>query len=217
MKRTDGIVFLLLSLFAFMGLGIELLYAFLVEPILYNKGIQQWTTTQNISHWMITCITWGIVSIVLIKVSKNKFKFDLFISKGKMKNWQYICVLICIIFSFVVSYLDWNGFKIMKEFQYNGLIKFIFQYIYYAFETVLFMLIIVFGQKGFEIIFRKENIPYGGIVVAITWGFTHILTKGNIQEGLLSALGGFVYGLVYLLLNKDIKKTVLVSFCMFII
>jgi hypothetical protein len=65
--------------------------------------------------------------------------------------------------------------------------------------------------------FKKENIPYGGIILAITWGLAHIFTKGNVSVGLLSALGGFAFGIVYLLVNRDIKKTLLILFIMFIL
>lgn len=93
---------------------------------------------------------------------------------------------------------------------------FIFQYIYYAFETLLFTLILVYGQKACESWFKKKNIPYGGIILALTWGLAHTFTKGSIASGLLSALGGFAYGAVYLLVNRDIKKTLPIIFIMFV-
>lgn len=77
------------------------------------------------------------------------------------------------------------------------------------------MLIIVFGQKACEKWFKNERIPYGGIVVALTWGLAHIFTKGEILVGLMAALGGFIFGIVYLLVNRDIKKTFLLLFIMF--
>ena len=59
--------------------------------------------------------------------------------------------------SLAVSLLDWQGFKVVKKFQSNGLLKFIFQYIYYLFETALFTLIIMFGQKALEMWTKKET------------------------------------------------------------
>lgn len=50
----------------------------------------------------------------------------------------------------IISYIDCNGLKVVKEFKYNGLIKFIFQYIYYTFEVMLVALILIFSQKTFE-------------------------------------------------------------------
>lgn len=93
--------------------------------------------------------------------------------------------------------------------------KFIFQYIYYFFETFLFSLIIIFGQRACEIWFKRENIPYGGIVLALTWGIGHILSKGSLTVGLLSALGGFLFGAAYLIVGRDYRKTLPLLFIMF--
>lgn len=209
--------YIFLGLYAFAGLGMEVLYAFLLEPAIYHAQMQEWNTTQNIIHWTITCITWGIIAFRLCRLSKDKYEFDLLKTGSHVKAWQWICVLICVVFSLIVSYMDWNGFKIVKEYFANGPVKFVFQYIYYLFETVLFMLIIIFAQKALETLFKNPKIPYGGIICAVTWGLGHIFTKGSVRTGLLSALSGFMYGVVYLLLNRDIKKTYPVLFVMFML
>lgn len=216
-KDVKGINYLCLALCAFVGLGTEAIYAYLLEPIIYSRQMADWNVGQYIIHWIITCITWGIITYIILKVSKRRYGFDIFITEGKMKMWQWLCVILCIVFSLCISYWNWNGFKVVKEFQYKGLLKFIFQYIYYAFETVLFTLILVYGQKAFELWFKKKNIPYGGIILALTWGLAHIFTKGSISVGLLSALAGFTYGIVYLLVNRDIKKTLPILFIMFML
>jgi hypothetical protein len=215
--RVKGISYMLLALNAFAGLGVEVIYAFLLEPIIYGNQMNEWNVSQSIIHWIITCITWGVITYIIVKTSKTRFGFDIFKKEGNMKTWQWLCVAVCIIFSLSVSYWDWSGFKVIKEYQYNGLLKFIFQYIYYVFETLLFTLILVYGQIAFEVWFKKRNIPYGGILLAVTWGLVHILTKGSVTVGLLSALGGFTYGIVYLLVNRDIKKTVPILFIMFVL
>lgn len=52
-----------LAMTAFGGLGLECLYAFLLEPMLYGASMQEWTTVQMILHWIITCVTWGLAHI----------------------------------------------------------------------------------------------------------------------------------------------------------
>lgn len=215
--KKRGFYYLCLALYAFLGLGIEGIYAYLLEPIIYGSQMTDWSVSHNIIHWVITCITWGIITYVLLKISKFRYGFDIFEKEGKMKMWQWVCVILCIIFSLCVSYWDWNGFKVIKEFEHNGLLKFIFQYIYYVFETALFTLILVYGQKAFEVWFKKKNIPYGGIILAATWGFAHSFTKGSVWVGLLSAIGGFTFGIIYLLVNRDIKKTLPILFIMFML
>ena len=216
-NTVKGWKYCVIALLAFAGLGLEVLIGLVIEPVLYGVQMGEWNTWQNIIHWIITCIVWGIVTYFLIRYSKKKYEFDLFKKAEPMKMWQWIAVAACIAFSLVVSFMDWNGSKVLKEFYYNGWLKFIFQYIYYMFETALFMLIIVFGQKAFEKWFQSDKIPYGGIAVALTWGLVHTFTKGSIASGLISALGGFLFGVVYLLVNRDIKKTYLLLLIMFVL
>ena len=91
-----------LALYAFAGLGLEALLAFLIEPFLYRSAMSEWTVLQNIVHWIITCVLWGIVIILLIKQAKHKYGFDVFAKSGKMKPWQWAVAVACLIFTCTV-------------------------------------------------------------------------------------------------------------------
>jgi len=216
-KKVKGMDYVWLALTAFGGLGLEALYAFLLEPMIYGCGMKDWNTWQNILHWIITCITWGIVAVYTVKSAKKDCGFNLFEKSKPIKLWQWLATLGCAVICLSTTYIDWGGSKLLIEFQRLGVLKFIFQYIYYLFEVVLFMLIIVYGQKAFEVWFKKTNIPYGGIVVALTWGMAHWFTKGSLATGLYTAFGGFCFGVVYLLLNRNIKWTYVALCIMFIL
>ncbi len=216
-KKVKGMDYIWLALTAFGGLGLEMLYAYWLEPMIYGCQMQDWVTWQRIVHWIITCITWLLVAWYTVKSAKKDCGFDLFENHEPIKPWQWIAAIGCAVVCLISTYLDWGGFKVLIEFQHLGLLKFIFQYIYYLCEVVLFMLIIVYGQKAFEVWFKKENVPYGGIVVALTWGMAHWLTKGTLAAGLYTAFGGFCFGVVYLLLNRNIKWTYVALCVMFIL
>ena len=79
------------------------------------------------------------------------------------------------------------------------------------------LLIIVFGQYAFEKWFKNDKIPYGGILVALTWGLGHWFTKGSLGTGIYTAIGGFVFGSVYLLTRRNIKLSYLFLCIMFIL
>ena len=217
-NRKENIMggdYLALGLYAFAGLGMEVLYAYLLEPVLYGAPMQDWSDTQIIIHWILTCITWGTFAFIIIKKSGEKYCFQLLEKGNPMRLWQYgLCVLFIMI-AFLIDYISWDGFKVYLEYVNKGLLLFAFQYIYYAFETMLFMLIIVFGQKACEVWFHKEKIPYGGIICGLTWGLAHIFTK-NLLTGLLGIALGFAMGSVYLLVNRDLKKAYVVLFFMFV-
>lgn len=214
MKKASGTSFLSLSLLAFAGLGLEALLAFGIEPWIYGASLGAWTTLQNIVHWVITCILWGGVSWYLIRSAKKEYGFDIFQKGQKMAAWQWALTAVFVIGSLVLSYIDWNGSKVIREFLANGPVKFVFQYIYYVFETVLVTLILVFGQMAFEAWFHRPNIPYGGIIVAITWGIGHFFTK-DFVTGVVCMISGLAFGSVYLLVNRDIRKAFPILFVMF--
>lgn len=208
--------YIILAMLAFASLGLEVLLAFGIEPLIYGAPINEWTDFQNVIHWVITCILWGTASWYIIQYAKKKYNFNIFQKGNKMAVWQWLLIILFVIGSLILSYMDWNGSKIIKEFYANGLLKFIFQYIYYVFETILVMLILVFGQNAFEKWFRRPNIPYGGIIVAITWGIGHFFTK-DILTGIMTIISGLAFGSVYLLTNRDIRKTYPILWIMFVL
>lgn len=215
-KKTTGWNYFSLGLYAFAGLGAEVIYAYFLEPKIYGAPMQEWTQMQIILHWVITCATWGFISFLLIKCAVRKYGFHTTGDKNAMKPWQRLAVVLAVILVITYSCLNWGGLKILKEYQSKGMLLFVFQYIYYAFETVLFTLIILFGQKAFEIWFRNERIPYGGILCGLTWGLAHAFTKSSLSMGLYGVIFGFILGTVYLLVNRDIRKTYILLFLMFV-
>lgn len=214
--KITGMDYLGLGLYAFGGLGMEVLYAYLLEPVLYGAPMQEWTSGQTVIHWILTCITWGIFAVVLIRTSGTKYQFPLTKKGDKL---SLIRVGVCVLFiaaAFVVDYMIWDGFKVYLEYAGKGLLLFTFQYIYYAFETMLFLLIIVFGQKACEVWFHKENFPFGGIICGVTWGLAHLFTK-DILTGITGIFLGVALGSVYLVVNRDLRKAYVVMFLMFVL
>ncbi|HQE69946.1 MAG TPA: hypothetical protein PK071_02345, partial [Atopobiaceae bacterium] len=60
-------------------------------------------------------------------------------------------------------------------------------------------------------------IPYGGILLALVWGLPHILSKEDIATGLLAAFAGFLFGAVYLFVNKDYRRALPIIALLFIV
>jgi hypothetical protein len=215
-KKITGADYLYLALYAFAGIGLELILVGVTES-LFGVSLKTYTTSQHIIHWVVICIIWLIVGIFLINLASKKYNFNLWENKSNLKGWQYIGVAICLVVSIASHYVDWEGFKPLLEFQRLGMLKFIFQYIYYLFETFLISQIVIFGQKACEKWFKNETIPYGGIILALTWGLMHIVSKGSVAIGLLSAFGGFLYGAAYLVVGKDYKKALPLMYLMFVL
>lgn len=216
MKKASGNKFLLLTLLAIAGFSLEFVLAFLLEPILFGVPLNQYSTTQYIIHWITTCVLWGTVGFGLVIIAKNVCCFNILKNGNKMVWWQWGIIIFCVFVSWIVSYNNWGGFKVIKEYNNLGLLKFTFQYVYYLFETMLVTLALVFSQKAFESWFHKDNIPYGGIVLALTWGAGHFFSK-DIFTGILCVIVSLAYGSLYLLTNRDVIKTYLFLSMMFIL
>lgn len=187
--------YLSLSLMAFGGFLLEAVLAFLIEPIVFKFLANQWSTEQQLIHWNLTCAIRETTCFLLIGRAKNEYGFYIFAPGKQMKLWQWLSISACVLLMIFASYLDWNGFKIVQEYRAYGWLRFAFQYMYYVFETALFTLIIIFGQKGFEQKFMTHNTPYGGILSGFTWGIAHAFTKGSISAGLMGAVAGFIFTL----------------------
>lgn len=215
-KKVTGADYLYLALYAFAGIGLELILVGVIEPI-FGISLETYTTAQTIIHWIVICIVWLIVGAFLIGLAKKKYNFNVWEHQSKLKTRQYLGIMICLVVSVLSHYIDWDGFKPLLEFQKLGALKFIFQYVYYLFEAFLFSLIIIFGQKACEQWFKNEVIPYGGIILSLTWGLMHIVSKGSIWVGLLSAFGGLLYGAAYLIVGKDYRKALPLMCLMFVL
>lgn len=204
-KKVTGFDYLWLSMYAVAGFCFELLLVFIEQAI--GIDINNSTSLQMIIHWVITMIAWVLIGVIITKSGKETTNFDIWENTNKkVKSWQIAAIILCFIINIAVKYIDWNGFKVIQEFQSRGTLLFIFQYMYYIAEGFLISLVIVYGQKACEIWFKKDNIPYGGIILGLTWGLGHILSKGSITVGLLSTIAGVLFGAVYLLVNRDYKK-----------
>lgn len=216
-RFLKGLGVLKYGLAAFLTLAGEAVIAYGIEQNIYGVAIEAFSKPQMILHWIFTCLLWGVSGFFICRCAKKK-GFDLFEKNDKkIKPWQWGCIAVGIAACLATSWIDWEGSKVLKEFAANGALKFVFQYIYYMFEVSLVMLIIVFGQRACEIWFGRENIPYGGIIAALTWGLGHWASKGSLAAGIVSAVCGLALGNVYLLTNRKAKLSYALLCVMFIL
>jgi cytochrome b561 len=207
-KENTAMDYLGYALYAFGGLGLEILLM-MIETSFWGVPSGSWTIKQHIIHWSITCLIWGVIGLTLLKQS-IKIR-----SKIKKVNWFMAGTIIII--SIVYTSITWNGFKPAIELSNNGIVKFIVQYLYYAVESLLILLIIAHGQMAFEKCFKNMNhIPFGALLLAMTWGIIHILTQG-MATGIYACIQSLLFGCIYLVLNKDIKYSYLAIAFMFML
>ncbi|WP_029231376.1 hypothetical protein [Butyrivibrio sp. VCB2006] len=224
-RFLQGFDFLSYGLEIFAFIGFELLLGYGIEFNLYGHEFGDFTKIQSVVHWVLTIAVWMFGAWYVTRECAKKSGVDLFknmkensLIQGakEMPLIQWVLLIGGTVLCLISTWIDWNGSKVAKEFASNGVL-FPMQYLYYLAEVVMVLLIIVFGQYAFEKWFKNDKIPYGGILVGLTWGLGHWFTKGSLGMGIYSAIGGFVFGGAYLLTNRNIKLTYLFLCIMFIL
>ena len=223
-RLKDGFDYLSYGLWAFAVIGFELLLAYGIEYNVYGTDFKGFAAWQSILHWVLTCTAWGIGAFLIMRDCKKKKGLDLIgnfksskIFDKSIKWWQWALIVIGAVLCLISTWIDWNGSKLLQEFEKRGPLLFPFQYLYYLFEVLLVLLIIIYGQTAFEKWFNNNKIPFGGILVALTWGIGHWYTKGSLGAGIYTAVGGFVFGAIYLLTNRNVKLSYILLCIMFIL
>ena len=211
----EGFDYLWCALYACAAFAIELLLVF-IEGII-GIDTSNYTALQNIVHWIITTVLWIGAGFLVIHIGKKTTGFDIWEHREKIKKWQYLALFLTFVINIIAKYLDWNGFKVLIEWNSKEPVLFIFQYLYYLAEGFLISLVIVFAQKAFEKWFIKDFIPYGGIVLGLVWGLAHIVSKGSVVVGIFSMLSGFLFGTAYLFVNRDYRKALPLVALLFIL
>ena len=222
----QGLDFLSYGLEIFAFIGFELLLGYGIEFNLYGtSNFKDFTKMQTVIHWVLTIAVWLFGAWYVVRECAKKSEVDIlknFREKSliqgakEMSLFQWALLILGTVLCLISTWIDWNGSKFLKELASRGVL-FPMQYLYYFAEVVMVLLIIVFGQYAFEKWFKNDKIPYGGILVGLTWGLGHWLTKGSLGMGIYTAIGGFVFGGAYLLTNRNIKLTYLFLCIMFIL
>lgn len=77
LKTNSAIDYMGYALYAFGGLGIEILLM-MIETSIYGHSSNTWSTTEHILHWTITSFIWAGLGIMLVKqlpaIQKKKSK-----------------------------------------------------------------------------------------------------------------------------------------------
>ncbi|KMZ55600.1 hypothetical protein [Dorea sp. D27] len=196
-----------LGLLSFAAVMLELFSIFVIERMLLHIDIANYTTGQRSLHSVITACLWAVVILSVLVYSRRRYHYPEDTEKsGRIpsKDWKaaWICLLLCK----VMTFIDWHTLKIIGESRGQSLSRIVTQYIYYIFEVGLVLLIILYGQKAAEVLLERESsVPFGGILLALTWGMFHFISRGVGIEwwnGISCIIFSLLSGLMYLKLKR---------------
>lgn len=173
--------------------------------------------------FLLTYIFW-ITGIICIRRLYKK-QYDIQVEYCQRPDRiQVLTGLLLLIVITIIDCINWHGFKVAIELMHGiknggtffGIAYFVVQYFYYFLETIFIVMIISFSQEAGTMLFKKKNIPYGGIVLAVIWGLDHIIFHG-VVDGLTTTATAVLYGFAFLAMNKNKKYAIPLIFLMFIV
>ena len=190
-KEVKWTKYLWLSLLSFGAFMLELLSIFTIEVTFLHVDIQNYTMQQRSIHCIIMVFMWAFFIGVLLLFSRKHYHFPEKGSKrDKISSKSWIVTLACFIGCKIMTFIDWHTLKIVGEAQ-----------------VLLVILIIISGQKAIETLLKKESpIPFGGIILAMTWGAFHFVSRGvglEIWNRISSMMFSVLSGVMYLRLNRQ--------------
>lgn len=110
------------ALYAFGGLGLELVLLNAVEPLLFGNGAA-YTPARTIVHWILTSLCWGIMMLLLVKNAGRKLNFDpLCKARPTVPGMALAGVLVAACIG--LNAWDWGTLKIIGEFRKDGWLLF---------------------------------------------------------------------------------------------
>lgn len=229
-KKTNPVIYFMIALVFFAILGCEYL-VFFIDRIIDGRSISDmylWAIHWYgaVSHWIITIVLWGGASFVFYLYAKKKkhihelinFKVD------RVALLTLIVVIILVVadgaieantdnITFPQILSEYYGFKSM--YGSSAWLVSIFQNVYYLFESIVVLIMVVCFQKAGELWFRKTYFPWASIGLAFTWGIIHFLSHPS------GAMGVFIWsilpGFVYVISKKSFYPTFVILFLAFVI
>lgn len=194
--------YLWITLLCFGAFMLELLSIFGIEGPLLGVDVGHYTAAQRSVHCLITAGLWAVFMAAVVGWTRKSDGFPECTDKSltiPARDWAF--ALVCLAGCKVMTFMDWHTLKVIGEARNKDVFQFLAQYVYYLLEVGLVLLIIIYGQKAVETLLkRKSGVPFGGILLALTWGAFHFVSRGagfEVWNGvscmIFSVLSGFMY------------------------
>lgn len=199
--------YLWLSLLCFSFFLLELVSIFGIEMLFLRVDVWAYTPDQRARHSLITAALWAAAMAALLLYARRRYGFPTragIRQKSSARDWA--AALLCLAGCKVMTFIDWQTLKIIGEARGKTALQFCAQYLYYLLEVGLVCLILLWGQKAFEVkLGRQSGFPFGGLVLAASWGAFHFISRGvglELWNGVSCMIFSLLAGVVYVRMKK---------------
>jgi hypothetical protein len=193
------------ALIAFaVGIGGEFALAIALMPVVQGEDPAPWVL---VALWTAGILTKAVVPILM---RRDRESWRRYVGSLSPATWLYAAGgILALTLGFRL--LEVRSFPgILREFRAMmrmadrvlplGLFMLLMQLLYYAAEGVLMVYIVAKGSEA--VAAWRPSCPAwlaglgGGLLLGLTWGLPHILSKGSLYVGLAGLLQSLVYGLL---------------------
>lgn len=190
------------ALIVFAVFAWELLVLLLVDPVLTTR---MGDAGAMLSHQLVTTAGWALGAVLMMRSGSRGGLFPDRCRASAPVHSSAVRTLVVVaaaIGAVAVRTVAFGELKVVGEF--SGLwdrfgamavLAGIVLIAYYVAEAALIVLLILFAQRSGEKQFRRAYIPWGGLVLAATWGVMHIFLQGT-NAGFYAMGAAVLYGLI---------------------
>lgn len=194
--------YVVLALYAFAVFGWELVVTLLLDPLWASAGPEG----ASLLHRSTTAAGWLLGAALIFRSARNPARgFDDPFSGGLRRNTPFraLGVGAAVALAIGIRAVVLQEWKLVGEYAQladlhgdTAPFAFALLIVYYLCETALIVLVLALGQRAGEMRFGRPALPWGGLLLAITWGAIHILLQGP-AAGIYAMAAAVLYGCVF--------------------
>ncbi len=179
--------------------------------ILWREPLWLWSAL----YWVHTYITYGLVCFFHAKWRRSIGEPITLRAKKANSKWIILSIAIGVVVGHLADFIFGYGFvppMLIREFigamrlqpLWMGIAYFVMQNVYYLSEFTLVAFMVDCVQQTSSRLGWAKRIPWGGMFLALTWGFGHAYSKGvwDLNSGLHSLVLALAIGAAYMLPGK---------------
>lgn len=204
--------YLVVALYAFAVFGWELAVTVLLDPLWSSSG----QTASALLHWTVTSMGWLIGAVAILRWIRAEASVAPHVFGQPVRGHLVLRasgIVVAVAAAVGVRAAILQEWKLPAEYgrlaadnPHTAPLLFAVLLVYYLCEAAVVVLLVALGQRAGEMRFGRPAIPWGGLVLALTWGATHILLQGP-ATGLYAMLASVLYGVVFALGNRRFAST----------
>lgn len=203
--------YLNLALYAFAIFAWELFVLITFDVGLEAAGLGDGPV--SVLHWLITAAGWcGGAWYLLHRRPQQDARFADPLVGSVVRRTLSVAVAVAICSGVRIAALgEWKPYAEIQDLRVDlgsaAWLGVTSLFIYYVAEALVIVVLVAFAQRAGELRFGRRGVPWGGLLLACTWGVTHIFLQGP-SAGFYAIFASVLYGVIYVVGPRRLAPTI---------